>query len=81
MSLDKGKVNVKYIPQGGDPSTVQPYGKVAGADACGDLSAWYFDNDLAPTEVLLCPAACTAVGSGAGGSVDVLFGCATVVVM
>jgi hypothetical protein len=80
MSLDRNKVNVKYTPQGADPASVQPYGKVAGVDACGDLAAWYFDNEMAPTQVMLCPGACNAVGAGTGGSVDVLFGCATVVV-
>ena len=80
MSLDRNKVNVKYTPQGADPAMVQPYGKVGGVDGCGDLSAWYFDNEMTPTQVMLCPTACNAVGSGTGGSVDVLFGCETVVV-
>jgi hypothetical protein len=81
MSFDRGKVNVKYTPEGADPASVQPYGKVSDAAACSDRLGWYFDSDAAPSEVLLCPSACEAVGGGQGGMVDVLFGCATIVVM
>jgi hypothetical protein len=81
MSFDRSKVNVKYTPQGADSSSVQPYSKVSDSAACGDRTGWYFDNDAMPSEVLLCPAACEAVGGGQGGKVDVLFGCATIVVL
>jgi hypothetical protein len=81
MSFDRTKVNVKYTPQGADPASVQPYGKVKDADACGDEDGWYFDDDTNPTKVMLCPTTCAAVGGGEGGAVDVLFGCATVVVL
>jgi len=80
MSFDVGKVNVKYTPPGADPNSVQPYGHVADADACGDREAWYFDDPTVPSEVLLCPSVCEQVGSGQGGTVDVLFGCATIMV-
>jgi hypothetical protein len=79
MVLDADKVNVKYTPTGGDPSSVNPYPKVAGVAACGDNRAWYFDNATDPGEVLLCPAACDAVGAETGGTLDVLFGCASIV--
>jgi hypothetical protein len=79
MVFDREKVNVKYTPAGMDPDSVQPFGRVADAAACGDSDGWYFDAAAAPTEVLLCPSLCDLVGSGAGGAVEVLFGCATIV--
>ena len=80
MSFQRGLVNVKYTPAGADPMTVTPYPGVANAMACGDKLAWHYDNPDAPTEVLLCPRACETVGAATGGSVDVLFGCATILV-
>ena len=79
MVFDRSKVNVKFTPTGTDPSTVAPFANVAAADDCGDSTAWYYDNPEAPAEVLLCPETCDLVGSGEGGAVEVLFGCATVV--
>ena len=57
--------------------------KVANAAACGPAGGWYYDNDAAPTQVLLCPASCdfaqSSVGPGKTGRIEVLFGCATIV--
>ena len=53
------------------------------ATACGTSVGWYYDNDAAPTKVMLCPAACdlanTTVGVDKPGRIDVLFGCKTVI--
>lgn len=79
--LELDKVNVRYIPAGADPSGVSPYGNVPDASACGDSLAWYYDDPQSPGEVLLCPGACDVVASGAGGEVEVVFGCGTVVLL
>jgi hypothetical protein len=79
MVFDREKVNVKFTPTGVSSDTVEPFANVASADACGDSQAWYYDDPDSPGEVLLCPQLCDLVGSGEGGTVDVLFGCATVV--
>jgi hypothetical protein len=44
---------------------------------CKDSVAWKYDNDTAPTRVLLCPAACRLVQGDADAQVDVSFGCMT----
>src|SRR5262249_23060059 len=66
-TVDPGKVNVE-IDDGTQTSLVP---KVANAAACGGSSGWYYDNDAAPTRVLLCPSACSAanahVGADKGG--------------
>ena len=38
---------------------------------------WYFDNPSVPTQINLCPTTCNAVRQSSG-SVDVVYGCATV---
>jgi hypothetical protein len=75
--LDAAKVNVAYTPVGGAEQQVL---QVPGASACppdATKAAWYYDNPAAPTKVNLCPATCTTVQ--AGGAMNIVYGCATVV--
>jgi hypothetical protein len=73
--VDYGKVNVQYTPSNGP---AQPIPNVANAAACNaNTGGWYYDNNNAPTKILLCPASCTKVQADAGAKVDVLLGCAT----
>lgn len=86
--LDPNKVNVTID----DGTTTTTLTKVAGKGDCGADPSWYYDDDTAPTKVILCPAACqmaqslvksgdsdAGLDSGKTGAVDVLFGCATIV--
>lgn len=77
--LDPAAVNVQIVSND-VPTTLA---KVANAAACGPAGGWYYDNDAAPTQVLLCPASCdfaqSSVGPGKTGRIEVLFGCATIV--
>lgn len=77
--LDPDAVNVQLVVDE-VPTTLV---KVANAAACGANGGWYYDNDAAPTHVLLCPASCSvaqaSVGPGKTGRIEVLFGCATIV--
>ena len=79
QTLDATKINVNLD----DGSQTTNLTKTAGKGTCGGDLSWYYDDDTAPTKVILCPAACQAaqglVGAGKTGSVNVLFGCATVV--
>jgi hypothetical protein len=77
-SLDPTLVNVGFIPPGAGTDAQEILPKAATLDACGSDVAWYYDSPAAPTQVLLCPAACTHVASG--GTLNVAFGCATVTV-
>ena len=66
-----------------DGTTTTTLTKTDGKGTCGGDLSWYYDDDTAPSKVILCPAACTMaqamVGDGKTGSVNVLFGCATFV--
>jgi hypothetical protein len=72
--LDPEKVNVQYLPpEGGE----QLFPKADSFEQCADNLAWYYDDPIAPTEVLLCEKACNTVA--AGGTINITFGCKTVV--
>jgi len=72
--LDTDLVNVKYKPPVGEEQVFPRADSLAG---CGENRAWYYDDPNAPTEILLCEKACNAVA--AGGTIDIAFGCAVVV--
>jgi hypothetical protein len=78
-TLDPSKVNVRVVT----PTGTTTLFKVAGAAACDASGGWYYDDEVNPTKVLLCPSSCQAAqdaGSASGQvQIEVLFGCATIV--
>ena len=78
MALDPMRVNV--VVQSGDDRVVLP--KVADVTACGLAGGWFYDNDLEPTRILLCPRSCE-LAQEAGrmeGGVSLQFGCETLLI-
>lgn len=73
-TLAPDKVNVGWLAPGAADEEL--FGRAEGLDACADSLGWYYDNPGSPTEVLLCPATCDRVS--AGGTLNVAFGCNTV---
>lgn len=73
-SLDANKVNVSFTAAAGGEET---FPRVDSPAACGANAAWYYDNPASPSKVIMCPSACTKIATG--GSMDIAFGCATVV--
>jgi hypothetical protein len=74
---DFNSVNVQYTPGGGGPVIVLPKVKdKASCPAGGD--AWFYDNNAAPKEILLCDATCTKIAADTKGQIDILLGCATI---
>jgi hypothetical protein len=72
-TIDFAKVNVQFTVNG--KSTIFP--QVADKAACpASGNAWYYDNNSAPTQILLCTSTCGQVT--AGGELDVLTGCQTI---
>jgi len=78
-SIDYGKVNVKLVSDGSGDFLVF----VGEAGKCSASGGWYYDDPAKPSKVMLCPASCDeaqkAVGPGKTGSIEILFGCETIV--
>lgn len=76
-TIDPERVNVLVLPSGASAPDTIP--QVNGAAACNTSGGWYYDDNLAPSGILFCPATCTAVEGDAGARVELLFGCESVV--
>jgi len=76
--LDYGKVNVEYVPGGGGMPVTIP--KVANKAACPPNGmGWYYNSDIAPTQIILCDDTCTQISMDAKAQVNVVLGCTTVI--
>jgi hypothetical protein len=84
MVFDRERVNVVFTDSGGGTTT---YPRAIDMSRCtdaggGPVRAWYYDNNDAPTQILLCPAACMQVESaGEGASMQIQLGCETEIVL
>ena len=74
-SLEPSRVNVRLTLPDGSPESLA---QVPGAAGCGDAGGWFYDDALAPSRVLACPATCQTLEAAPETRVDVLFGCRTV---
>jgi hypothetical protein len=74
--LDLNTVNLQYTRAG--KTSIIP--RVPSKDKCPSTGeAWYYDDNGAPTQILLCDNACKNVGSDTEGDLVVFVGCSTVV--
>lgn len=74
MTLDRMRVNVLYTPSGSPTDVVIPY--VGDFGSCGSGNGWYYEGD----DIVVCPATCDAIRADAGGRIDIVLGCATVLI-
>jgi hypothetical protein len=72
--VDPTKINVNYTPAGGTRMTL---GRVPNASGCGTAPGWYYDNDLTPSRILLCPASCNTASVEVDATLEVQLGCVT----
>jgi hypothetical protein len=80
--LDFGKVNVRFTPGSANATGQQEFQKVTGAAGClPGKNTWYYDNEAAPTQILLCPDTCTMVASDGMAKVDIVLDCKKTVVV
>ena len=42
---------------------------------CDSKPGWYYDSNVAPKKIILCPVSCTTVQADANAKVSALFGC------
>jgi hypothetical protein len=74
-SFDENKVNLEFTATGAMAAAVFP--RAADEAGCGSELAWFYPPE-GPTELRLCPEACSA--AMAGGTIEIALGCDTVVV-
>ncbi len=76
QNLDFDKVNVD-IELGGETT---PIPKVEGVEGCAEVDdGWYYDDEDAPSQILLCPMTCDSVQGDESAGIDVKFGCQTLI--
>lgn len=76
QTFNPNMVNVNYTA--GGTGTAQPIFHVDKAADCTAAGGWYYDDNVSPKKVLVCPATCSAIQADPSALIDVLFGCATV---
>lgn len=79
LMFSPGRVNVEVRTASGATPLRKTVGGLAGCAAVPE--GWYYDDDAAPTRVILCPAACDLAQGAAGASdtsVQIQFGCETI---
>ncbi len=74
--LNADEVNVTYTPGGGGEK--QTFARAADAEVCDASMAWYYDDPEEPSQIVLCPSTCDYVAQDLTATLEVLFGCATV---
>jgi hypothetical protein len=67
---------VNVVHRVGGTETTIP--KVEDASACGSQPGWYYDDEAAPTQIVLCPSTCETV-KVEQGDLEIVLGCQTVV--
>lgn len=74
QDLDLASVNVRYTSASGFATNL---GKVASSADCAMFSnGFYYDDPMAPTQIVACPETCVEIQAGGEGSkVEALFGC------
>lgn len=75
QSFDPTLVNVVSTSSAGMKTTV--YNVPTGAAGCGITGGWYFDDPMAPKQIIICANTCMNLQADKMGKLDVLFGCAT----
>lgn len=74
--LDTDEVNVRFTNTAGVATEL---GKVPSAEECANFArGWYYDNEISPKTVLVCPDVCSQIQQGGVNTqVDILLGCKT----
>jgi hypothetical protein len=75
--VDPLKVNVFYTPKGATQRVPILMTANSNPAACAASGGWYYDDPAAPKVIKLCDATCQSLN---GGSVEVEFGCKTMVI-
>lgn len=83
-TFDEERVNVSFTdPSGAETVLPRAIDSTRCTDGSGSpVRAWHYDDNDAPSQIILCPAACELVeGAGEGARVDIALGCETEMVL
>lgn len=70
---DPTKLVVQYTPAGGSASNLE---QVTDPTKCSSVpNGWYYDHNIKPTRILMCPELCTAAKANEGSEFAALVGC------
>lgn len=72
-TVDPNNVSMTFTPSNGMGVTLP---RVNDASQCAG-NEWYYDNNMTPTKLILCPNACTSVKADPAGKINILLGCVT----
>ncbi len=77
--IDPNFIQVAYETGPDGMRMTTDLGFVTGADKCGAAPEkdWYFDNPTAPTQIILCPAACDSIKADQTASLGITADCKT----
>ena len=75
QALIPDEVNFTYTPGGTDTPITLP--RADDLADCGDKPGWYYDNNVAPTKIIVCPASCATIQNDSLAEVAAAFGCAS----
>jgi len=74
--IEPGLVNVTFLTgPGANPATLP---RVDGPSDCDGGGGWYYDDPMSPTSIELCPTSCDLVENNKKGSLELVFGCKSV---
>jgi len=76
QELDTNRVNFTYLPKGAGLPKILP--RADDLADCNNQPGWYYDSNVGPTKIILCPSSCATVQSDNEAKVNVLFGCNTI---
>lgn len=76
-TLDPSRVNVRYLEGGIGPGATIP--RVDSSADCAAAGGWHYDDNAAPSLIVLCPATCSDVQNDPEASVQVELGCQVIV--
>lgn len=72
-NADPTKLAVEFTPPGGATKALT---HVTDASKCGQVpDGWYYDDDAAPTKIILCPTMCTTANTSPGAKLEARVGC------
>lgn len=77
-TTDEGQVNpnlvkVGYTPGGATDSQTIP--RKSTEAECTSAGGWFYDDNTAPTKLVMCPSTCEVMRADANGKIEILLGC------